>query len=97
MAENTKLLRGFELHQEVTQDEVLQGRRTVWIVTADLKDTHVAKVRGYVPILERFDLLAAQGVRFRVIHCELPTRPFRDTLESCRKRRVAIHMLPSQF
>lgn len=83
MAETTKLIHGFDLHQEVILDEILQAQRTVWIATANLKDMHVAKLRGYMPILERFDLLAAQGVRFRIIHCELPSRPFRDTLENC--------------
>jgi|TARA_Y100000310_G_scaffold216292_1_gene217334 phosphatidylserine/phosphatidylglycerophosphate/cardiolipin synthase-like enzyme len=83
MAEDTKLVHGFDLHQEVILEEALEARRTVWIATANLKDMHVAKIRGYAPILERFDLLAAQGVRFRLIHSELPSRPFRDTLENC--------------
>ncbi len=44
---------------------------------------HVAKLCGYMPILERVDLMATQGVKFHIIHSELPTRPFRDALENC--------------
>ncbi|MFC1602694.1 phospholipase D family protein [Pseudomonadota bacterium] len=82
-SDDIKLLHGFDLHQTVVIDHLLEAKRTVWIATANLKDMHVAKLRGYMPILERFDLMAAQGVRFRIIHSELPTRPFRDTLENC--------------
>ena len=81
--ENTKLLHGIDLHEEVILEGVLEAKRTVWIATANLKDMHVSIGRGYQPILDRFDLMAAQGVRFRVIHCEIPSRPFRDTFENC--------------
>ncbi len=61
----------------------MEAEHTVWIATANLKDMHVAVHRRYRPILEHFNFMAAQGVQFRVIHGELPSRPFRDTLESC--------------
>ncbi len=83
MAEPTELVHGYALHQEVILDEVLEARRTVWIATANLKDMHVEGLRRHMPILERFDLMAAAGVRFRIIHSELPSRPFRNTLEDC--------------
>jgi len=79
----TELIGGFDLHEKVIVDAVLEARRTVWIATANLKDMHVKDGRRYRPILERFDQMAAVGVRFRIIHSDLPSRPFRDTLDGC--------------
>jgi phosphatidylserine/phosphatidylglycerophosphate/cardiolipin synthase-like enzyme len=53
----------------------------VWIATADVKDLHMKGVRGYRPILERFEEMAKGGVRFRFIHAKIPSGPFRNTLE----------------
>jgi phosphatidylserine/phosphatidylglycerophosphate/cardiolipin synthase-like enzyme len=36
--------------------------------------------RPYVSILERLDELAARGVELRLLHAELPSRPFREEL-----------------
>lgn len=85
MAENpVELVTGTELHERVIQDGVLAAERHVWIATANLKDMHVAAGRRYRPILEEFDGMArTKGVRFRIIHSDLPSRPFRDTLEGC--------------
>jgi hypothetical protein len=80
---HTELLTGAEMHEKVIVEQVLAARRTVWIATANLKDMHVAMARGYAPILEAFEAMAKRGVRFRVIHAEMPSRPFRDTLERC--------------
>jgi phosphatidylserine/phosphatidylglycerophosphate/cardiolipin synthase-like enzyme len=79
-----EILTGQALHQKVITETVLAARRFVWIATANLKDMHIALGRSYRPILESFDAMARQGVRFRVIHAELPSRPFRNTLENLR-------------
>ncbi len=70
-----------DLHEQVIQQGLLRAIRTVWIATADLKDMHVPGGRRYEPILAEFDRMATRGVRFRVIHADLPSRPFRDTLD----------------
>lgn len=80
-----ELISGRELYDRVIAKGVLEARSTVWIATANLKDMHVEMARGYRPILEVFDDMSGRGVRFRVIHSELPSRPFRDTLDSCRR------------
>jgi phosphatidylserine/phosphatidylglycerophosphate/cardiolipin synthase-like enzyme len=77
-----ELLDGTELHSTVVEDAVLQARSHVWIATADLKDMHIRAGRRAKPILQAFDELAERGVTFRVIHSGLPSRPFRQTLES---------------
>ncbi len=70
-----------DLHQQVIIDHVLNAKRFVWIATADLKDMHVRDGKTFVPILDVFDRMARRGVRFRIIHSALPSRPFRRTLE----------------
>ncbi|NKC13319.1 MAG: phospholipase [Gammaproteobacteria bacterium] len=76
-----RLLEGGELHQAVIHDGLLSAQQWVWIATADLKDMHVQIDRAFVPILEQFDRMAQRGVRFRIVHSALPSRPFRATLE----------------
>jgi phosphatidylserine/phosphatidylglycerophosphate/cardiolipin synthase-like enzyme len=76
-----ELLTGPGMHTRVILDAVLQAERYVWIATANLKDMHVEMATGYRPILEVFDGLAIRGVTFRIVHCDLPSRPFRNTLE----------------
>ena len=79
------LLTGPELHRQVIQEAVLNADKYVWIATANLKNMHISKVRGYRPILETFNDMAGQGVSFRIIHSDLPSRPFRKTLDSFPK------------
>ncbi len=76
-----ELLTGLELHQRVIQDAVLQAQKYVWIATANLKDMHILKPRGFRPVLEEFDQMAKGGVTFRIVHSDLPSRSFRQTLE----------------
>ena len=76
-----RVLTGSELHRQVIQDAVLNAADYVWIATANLKDMHIPRGRKYKSILEAFNQLAGQGVSFRIIHSDLPSRPFRRTLD----------------
>ncbi|UCG12751.1 MAG: phospholipase D family protein, partial [Deltaproteobacteria bacterium] len=78
---DTELLFGLHLHQRVIQDTVLGAQEYVWIATANLKDMHVPIKGGFRPVLEVFDQMAERGVTFRIVHSDLPSRPFRKTLE----------------
>lgn len=80
---DTEIVSGEALHERVVKTELLHATRFVWIATANLKDMHVAKARGYEPILEVLERMAKKGVTFRIIHADLPSRPFRATLEAC--------------
>ena len=76
------LLTGLELHRQVIRDAVLNAEKYVWIATANLKNMHITMVRGYRPILATFNDMAGRGVSFRIIHSDLPSRPFRKTLDA---------------
>jgi phosphatidylserine/phosphatidylglycerophosphate/cardiolipin synthase-like enzyme len=75
------LLTGPELHQQVVQEAILNADNYVWIATANLKDMHIPMARGYRPILKAFNEMAGHGISFRIIHSDLPSRPFRRTLD----------------
>ena len=78
---NVEILSGAELHRRVIEEAVLGAEKYVWIATANLKDMHV-RIRGrFRPVLEVFDRMANDGVTFRIIHSDLPSRLFRNTLE----------------
>lgn len=66
---------------------VLAAHTSVWIATANAKGLLVegprrARARDrYVSILSLFDGLAKRGVELRLLHAEMPSRPFRAELQ----------------
>ena len=83
---------GGRAHYERVVAAVLGAKVSVWIATANVKELMVEdaraapgrrrslKARAYVSVLARLDELAARGVELRVLHAELPSRPFRAEL-----------------
>ena len=71
---------------------VLEAHTSVWIATANVKELMVEDGRaapgrrrslgrtGFASVLARLDELAARGVELRLLHAELPSRPFRAEL-----------------
>jgi phosphatidylserine/phosphatidylglycerophosphate/cardiolipin synthase-like enzyme len=79
-------------HYERVIRAVLAAHTSVWIATANVKELMVEDGRaapdrrrslrrpGYVSVLARLDELAARGVELRLLHAEIPSRPFREQL-----------------
>lgn len=73
---------------------VLEAKVSVWIATANVKELLVEDTRArpgkrrsmkrrssdYASILGRLDDLAASGVELRLLHAEIPSRPFRAAI-----------------
>ena len=67
---------------------VLAAKTSVWIATANLKELMIEPApsarrrarRDYRSILAALDELVERGVELRVLHGELPSRPFRAEL-----------------
>jgi len=71
---------------------VLGAHTSVWIATANVKELLVEDGRAvpgrrrdlrkpsYVSVLAVLDQLAARGVELRLLHAEIPSRPFRAQL-----------------
>jgi phosphatidylserine/phosphatidylglycerophosphate/cardiolipin synthase-like enzyme len=79
-------------HYDTVLRAVQEASHSIWIATANLKELMVEDGRAapgrrrdlrrasYVSVLARLDELAARGVELRVLHAELPSRPFRAEL-----------------
>lgn len=76
-----ELLTNTQLHLRVIEDAVLNAERFVWIGTANLKDMHIRRGKRYRPILDSFEQMAQKGISFRIVHSDMPSAPFRKTLD----------------
>ena len=79
------LLQGSELYREVILDKLAHARESVLIATANLKDMQVERNGKFASVLALFSDLAARGVDLRILHAELPSRPFRASFEKRRR------------
>lgn len=75
------LLDGPALHQLVVQTRLKQARESVWIATANVKAMLVELDGQYRPVVDLFAQLQRRGVEVRLLHAELPSRPFRDAFD----------------
>ena len=83
-----ELLLNEEIHSRVIGELVPEARRFLWIVTADIKDMHVARGRRSVPFLSVLAELVENGVAVRLIHAKEPGPLFRRDFD---KHPVLIH------
>ena len=83
----TDLLANAELYREVVLRRIASARESVLISTANVKAMFVEVGGAFKSIVEVFNGLAARGVELRVLHAELPSRPFRAAFDK-RKRLV---------
>lgn len=82
---DAKLLFGDELYREVILDKLAHARESVWISTANLKAMYVEREGEFRPVLDLFSDLAKRGVELRILHAELPSRPFRAAFDKKKK------------
>jgi len=73
-------------HLDRVVTAVREAKVSVWIASANVKEMLVERSRVgrrsiYGSVLEVLDELAERGVELRLLHAELPSRPFRDELE----------------
>ena len=76
-----QLLLNREIYEELFQARVPFAKRFLWIVTADIKDMHVARHGSYVPFLQLLAELVANGVAVRLIHAKEPGPRFREDFD----------------
>jgi phosphatidylserine/phosphatidylglycerophosphate/cardiolipin synthase-like enzyme len=75
------LLANGELYREVVQRKLAHARESAWIATANVKEMFVDTGSGFRSVLDLFEELRARGVELRLLHAELPSRPFRAAFE----------------
>jgi phosphatidylserine/phosphatidylglycerophosphate/cardiolipin synthase-like enzyme len=72
-----ELLLNDEIHPRVIGELVPSARRFLWIITADIKDMHVARGKRAVPFLQVLAERVEEGVGVRLIHAKEPGPRFR--------------------
>jgi phosphatidylserine/phosphatidylglycerophosphate/cardiolipin synthase-like enzyme len=76
-----RLLRDREIYENFTETHLVRAKRFVWIATANIKGTGLRFQGRFVSFVDLMATLVNRGVTFRIIHAELPSRPFRDRYE----------------
>jgi phosphatidylserine/phosphatidylglycerophosphate/cardiolipin synthase-like enzyme len=82
---NAALLSGSALYREVVLDKIAHARESVLIATANVKDMQVERGGRFASVLALLAELSARGVGLRILHAELPSRPFRTSFEKRRR------------
>jgi phosphatidylserine/phosphatidylglycerophosphate/cardiolipin synthase-like enzyme len=76
-----ELLANGALYREVVQRRLAGARESVWIATANVKAMFIDTGTGFRSVLDLFDELRERRVELRLLHAELPSRPFRAAFE----------------
>ncbi|MFO0599637.1 MAG: phospholipase D family protein [Myxococcaceae bacterium] len=79
-----ELLQGEALYRRVVLDKIAHARESVLIATANVKAMLIPPASGngkFRPLVELFAQLSQRGVELKVLHAELPSRPFRDAFD----------------
>ncbi len=78
-----------ELYREALLKSLRTAKRSLWLATANLKQTLVERSRGpsdFRPLAEELADLVGRGVEVRVLHSGQPSGPFRESLENIEAR-----------
>ena len=76
-----ELLTGMDLYRTVVLERMAGARESVWIATANVKAMLVEQGGRFLPVISLFRTLARRGVELRLLHGELPSRPFRAAFD----------------
>jgi phosphatidylserine/phosphatidylglycerophosphate/cardiolipin synthase-like enzyme len=80
-----QLLDGSALYREVVLERLAHARESVAIATANVKAMFVEQGGKFKSIVDLFGTLAKRGVALRLLHAELPSRPFRAAFDRHKK------------
>jgi phosphatidylserine/phosphatidylglycerophosphate/cardiolipin synthase-like enzyme len=78
---DAELVFGEALYRRVVLEKLAHARESVWIATANVKAMLVESGGRFAPVADLFARLARQGVEIRLLHAELPSRPFRAAFD----------------
>lgn len=79
---DAELITGEDLYRRVVLERMAEARESVLIATANVKAMLVELDAGdFRPVADLFARLAKKGVAVRLLHAELPSRPFRAAFD----------------
>ncbi len=70
-----------DIFENFTVNHLCAAERFIWIATANIKMTLVRYKSRFVSFPDIMAILVNKGVSFRIIHSDIPSRPFRDRYE----------------
>ena len=76
-----KTLLDREIYDKFTQTHLVAAKAFVWISTANIKGTGLLYRGRFMSFVDLMAILVNQGVSIRIIHAELPSKPFRERYE----------------
>ena len=76
-----RILLDRDIYEGFTLPHLVRAERLLWIATANIKGTGVMYRGRFVSLVDLLAILVNRGVSIRVIHAELPSRPFRERYE----------------
>jgi phosphatidylserine/phosphatidylglycerophosphate/cardiolipin synthase-like enzyme len=70
-----------EIYERFTESHLVKAQRYLWIATANIKATALRYHNRFISFPDLMATLVNRGVAIRIIHAELPSRPFRELYE----------------
>lgn len=77
----TRLVLNEATYQLVLKELVMEARRLLWIVTADIKDLYIEDGKDFVPFLKVLADKLCDGVEIRLVHAKEPGPRFREDFD----------------
>lgn len=77
----TRLVLNEATYQLVLKELVMEARRLLWIVTADIKDLYIEEGKDFVPFLKVLADKLRDGVEIRLVHAKEPGPRFREDFD----------------
>ncbi|MDH4475930.1 MAG: phospholipase D-like domain-containing protein [Verrucomicrobiaceae bacterium] len=77
----TRLILNEATYQLVLKELVMEARRLLWIVTADIKDLYIEDGKDFVPFLKVLADKLREGVEIRLVHAKEPGPRFREDFD----------------
>jgi phosphatidylserine/phosphatidylglycerophosphate/cardiolipin synthase-like enzyme len=77
----TRLVLNEATYQLVLKELVMEARRFLWIVTADIKDLYIEDGKEFVPFLKVLADKLREGVEIRLVHAKEPGPRFREDFD----------------
>lgn len=75
-----QFLRNAEIYRELVVERMLEVERSLWIASANLKNMHVGRRRGFQSVLRAFRDLVGRGVEIRILHAGVPSDSYLHSL-----------------
>lgn len=76
-----RLVLNEDTYQLVLRELVMEARRLLWIVTADIKDLYIEDGGDFVPFLKVLADKLRDGVEIRLVHAKEPGPRFREDFD----------------